>query len=79
MTGVRAARCACLAGRTAPHGCAARWYSIAATKRAVTALPRLQASHEHVYDRDKEVYDAERDVWSNACTSCGHTCEYEKL
>ena len=44
----------------------------------VTLAPR-EPSHQHDFRPENEVHDAATDMWSNACTVCGHTHTYEKL
>jgi hypothetical protein len=56
----------------------------AAAKRAKTQAPLgprpvREPPHQHVFPADAEVYDPATDLWSNACTVCGHRTEYEKM
>ena len=44
----------------------------------VVLAPR-EPPHQHDFRPDNEVHDAATDMWSNACTVCGHTPSYEKL
>jgi hypothetical protein len=56
-----------------------------AAKRAkgseATAAPPAsrEPPHQHRFDVANEVHDVATDMWTNACTVCGHTQTYEKL
>ena len=52
---------------------------VLAGKRARGLPPKLPPAHQHEFDSTKEVHNEDTDMWSNACTLCGHTVEYEKM